>query len=70
MGSLNDRKIDRVATGHCVASQGPGAGKGLQQKAIGSRLNVASERQVAANRRNARKSTGPRSSAGKRNPMR
>ena len=27
---------------------------------------MASERQIAANRRNARKSTGPRSSAGKR----
>jgi len=31
---------------------------------------VASERQIAANRRNARKSTGPRSSAGKRRTSR
>jgi hypothetical protein len=33
-------------------------------------LNVASERQIAANRRNARKSTGPRSHAGKRRASR
>jgi hypothetical protein len=33
-------------------------------------LTVASKRQIAANRRNARKSTGPRSSAGKRRTSR
>jgi hypothetical protein len=50
--------------------QSPRAGKTLQQEAIGGRLTMASERQIAANRRNARKSTGPRSSAGKRRTSR
>jgi len=42
----------------------------LQEKAIRSGLTVASERQIAAIRRNARKGTGPRSSAGKRRTSR
>jgi hypothetical protein len=37
---------------------------------LNARLTMASERQIAANRRNARKSTGPRSGAGKKRASR
>jgi hypothetical protein len=40
--------------------------KSHPEKTIGSGLTMTNERQAAANRRNARKSTGPRSAAGKR----
>ncbi|HMF07283.1 MAG TPA: hypothetical protein VKE72_09770, partial [Methylocella sp.] len=40
------------------------------QQAFDGGLTMASERQIAANRRNARKSTGPRSGAGKKRASR
>jgi hypothetical protein len=46
--------------------QGSRGRRGHRQKAIGSSLTMTNERQAAANRHNARKSTGPRSAAGKR----
>ena len=42
----------------------------LARTKIGSGINMASEKQIAANRRNATKSTGPRSSAGKKRASR
>ena len=40
------------------------------EQALNGGLTMASERQIAANRRNARKSTGPRSGAGKKRASR
>lgn len=42
----------------------------LARTKIGIGINMASEKQIAANRANARKSTGPRSSAGKKRASR
>ena len=55
---------ERIIEGEKVVDVEPGSDK------IGRAINMASEKQIAANRRNATKSTGPRSSAGKKRASR
>src|SRR5262249_22262040 len=50
--------------------QGCSSTRRCSQHALNRGLTMASERQIAANRRNARKSTGPRSGAGRKRASR
>src|SRR6516164_10124164 len=50
--------------------QGCSSTRRCSQRALDGSLTMASEQQIAANRRNARKSTGPRSGAGRKRASR